>query len=129
MWKLITKPQVLLLLPLIWQSTWSEALIGTYAVNYYTVRSRALGSLLSAICASIANYLLGFFLDWKKPSVNKRAKTAFIVVYTLQAGWWAWAIYIMNKYHNTVPKPTFDWTSEGYGKGFGVYIFCRSDST
>lgn len=125
MWKTITQPKVLLLLPIIWQSTWSEALIGTYAVNYFTVRSRALGSLLSAVTASLSNYALGFFLDWKKPAVNTRAKSSFIVIYTLQAGWWAWAIYIMNKYHNTSPKPTFDWTSPGYGEGFGVYIFLQ----
>lgn len=125
MWKLITKPQVLLLLPIIWQSTWSEALIGTYAVNYFSVRSRALGSLLSAITASLSNYLLGFFLDWKKPSVNSRAKWSFGVIYALQAAWWAWAIYIMHEYHTTVPKPSFDWTTPGYGRGFGVYIFLQ----
>lgn len=125
MCKTITKPQVLLLLPIIWQSTWSEALIGTYAVNYFTVRSRALGSLLSAITASLSNYILGFFLDWKKPSINTRAKSSFIVIYGLQAGWWAWAIYIMHKYHNTTPKPTFDWTTPGYGEGFGAYIFLQ----
>ena len=124
-WKLLTKKEVLLLLPIIWQSTWSEALIGTYAVNYFTVRSRALGSLLAAITASLSNFALGFFLDWKKPTVNARGRSAFITIYTLQAGWWAWAIYIMNKYHNTVPKPTFDWTSPGYGAGFGVYIFLQ----
>ncbi|EST08703.1 Ion channel regulatory protein, UNC-93 [Kalmanozyma brasiliensis GHG001] len=125
MWKTITKPQVLLLLPIIWQSTWSEALIGTYAVNYFTVRSRALGSLLSAVTASLSNYALGFFLDWKKPTVNSRAKSSFIAVYALQAAWWAWAIYIMHEYHVTEPKPTFDWTTPGYGRGFGVYIFLQ----
>ncbi|SNX87572.1 related to DUF895 domain membrane protein [Melanopsichium pennsylvanicum] len=124
-WKTICKPQVLMLLPIIWQSTWSEALIGTYAANYFTVRSRALGSLLSAITASLSNYILGFFLDWKKPTINTRAKSSFIVIYTLQAAWWAWAIYIMHEYHTTVPKPTFDWTTPGYGKGFGVYIFLQ----
>ncbi|KAJ1018134.1 hypothetical protein NDA16_005000 [Ustilago loliicola] len=122
MWKTITKPQVLLLLPIIWQSTWSEALIGTYAVNYFTVRSRALGSLLSAVVASLANYALGFFLDWKKPTVNSRAKSSFVFVYTLQAAWWAWAIYIMHKYHTTTPKPSFDWTSDGWGSGFFLYL-------
>ncbi|KAJ1035878.1 hypothetical protein NDA13_000536 [Ustilago tritici] len=122
MWKAICKPQVLLLLPVIWQSTWSEALIGTYAVNYFTVRSRALGSLLSAVLASLSNYALGFFLDWKKPTVNSRAKTSFIAIYTLQAAWWAWAIYIMHKYHTTSPKPSFDWTTSGWGSGFFLYL-------
>ncbi|SJX65446.1 uncharacterized protein SRS1_15716 [Sporisorium reilianum f. sp. reilianum] len=124
-WKTLTRPRVLLLLPLIWQSTWSEALIGTYAVDYFTVRSRALGSLLSAVCASLANYMLGFWLDWKRPSVNTRARWSFGVIYTLQAAWWAWAIYIMHEYHTTTPKPTLDWSSPGYGRGFAIYIFLQ----
>lgn len=122
MWKSLTKPQVLLLLPAIWQSTWSEAVIGTYAVNYFTVRSRALGSLLSAVLASLFNYALAFFLDWKKPTINSRAKSCFIFVYGIQAAWWAWAIYIMHKYHVTTPKPLFDWTSSGWGSGFFLYL-------
>ena len=124
-WKTIINPQVLLLVPLIWQSTWPDALIGTYAVNYFSVRSRALGSLLSAVTGSLSNYLLGFFLDWKKPSVNTRAKYAFGIIYTLQGAWWAWAISMMHKYHTTTPKPTFDWSTSGYGQGFGVYIFIQ----
>ncbi|PWY97820.1 hypothetical protein BCV70DRAFT_228386 [Testicularia cyperi] len=125
MWNVLRQPKILLLLPIIWQSTWSEALIGTFAVNYYTVRSRALGSLLAAVSASISNYILGFFLDWKKPSMNTRAKSAFIFIYTLSTGVWIWAIYIMHEYHNTVPKPLFDWTSDGYGRGFALYIFLQ----
>ncbi|PWN50005.1 hypothetical protein IE53DRAFT_115471 [Violaceomyces palustris] len=125
MLKLLASPNVLLLLPMIWQTTWSEALIGTYATNYFTVRSRALGSLLSAICASIANYLIGFFLDWKKPSMNLRGKWAFIVVYALQGGYWIWAIYIMNEFHNAATKPVLDWTSDGYGRAFALYIMLQ----
>ena len=44
-----------LLLPLIWQTTFSEAILSTYIAKNFTVRSRALGSLLSAIVASLAN--------------------------------------------------------------------------
>ncbi|EPQ28045.1 uncharacterized protein PFL1_04372 [Pseudozyma flocculosa PF-1] len=123
MWKTVTSPKVLLLLPMIWQGTWSEALIGTYAAIHFTVRSRALGSLLSAVCASLCNYALGFYLDWKRPAINTRAKSAFLAVYSLQAGLWIWAIYIMHEYTET--KPTLDWTSDGYGRGFALYIFLQ----
>ena len=49
------RKRMLLLLPLIWQTTFSEAILSTYIAKNFTVRSRALGSLLSAIVASLAN--------------------------------------------------------------------------
>jgi len=95
--KLIKTPKVLLALPLIWQSTFSEALIFTYAGVNFTVRSRALGSLLGAVAAVLACYILGFFLDSQRWSINKRGKISYITVYGMQLVWWAWAIYTMNK--------------------------------
>lgn len=110
--RLLSTKKVLLLLPLIWMGTFSEALTSTYAVTYFTVRSRALGSFLSAVVAALANYALGYFIDYKKLTLNKRAKVVFIGVYlVLQSTWWALAIWLMHKYHVADPKPVFDWES------------------
>lgn len=124
--KLLTRPEVYLLLPMIWQTTFSESLTGTYAVDYFTVRSRALGSFLSAICASLANYALGFYLDWKKPSINTRGKSAFLLTYALQGGWWIFALVIMNKLHKSPPAEPFDWSDQGpFARHFALYIFLQ----
>ncbi|KAL9938394.1 hypothetical protein V8E36_003017 [Tilletia maclaganii] len=92
MLKLFIKPRTLLLLPLIFQTTFSESLTGTYAASYFSVRSRALGSLLSAIVAQLANFLLGFFLDWSKLTINRRSRFAFIGLYTFAGGMWIFAL-------------------------------------
>jgi hypothetical protein len=123
MYKVLKTKKVLLLLPLIWQGTFSESLIGTYAADNFTVRSRALGSLLSAIVAALSCYLLGFFLDAQRWSINFRGKTAFIAIYAMQFSWWAWAIHTMNKYH--YQKPTLDFGQEEWNKGFALYIMLQ----
>lgn len=115
--------KVLLLLPLIWQGTFSEALVGTYAAAHFTVRSRALGSLLSAIVAAMACYILGYLLDNQRWSINRRGKGAFLAIYAMQLAWWAWAIYTMNKYHKE--QPTLDFGQSEWSRGFAVYIFLQ----
>lgn len=123
MYKILKTKKILLLLPLIWQGTFSESLIGTYAADNFTVRSRALGSLLSAIVAALSCYILGFFLDAQRWSINFRGKTAFITIYVLQLSWWAWAIYTMNKYHYL--RPTLDFGQDEWSRGFAVYVMLQ----
>lgn len=122
--KLLGTSQVLLILPYMWQGTFSEALIGTYAVSHFTVRSRALGSFLSAIIASLGCIVLGFYLDNKKVSINMRGRTAFAAVCSMQAGWWVFAIVIMNRFHKE--KPTLDWEDGSeWSTGFAVYLLLQ----
>lgn len=122
-WHLLKKPQIYLLLPMIWQTTFSESLTGTYNVTYFTVRSRALGSFLSAVVASLANYLLGFYLDYKGHSVNTRAKVGFVTIYALQGGWWIFATYILNDLHKNPPETAFDWADQStFPTYFALYL-------
>lgn len=122
-WRLITKREVLLLLPMIWQTTFSESLVFTMNAEYFTVRSRALGSFLSAIVAVIGNYLLGFFLDWKKISINRRGKCAFLLVYVLQGAWWIYSLVILNNLHRNPPAEAFDWSNQGpFARHFALFI-------
>lgn len=123
MWQTITTKKVLLLLPLIWQTTFSEALIFTYAAENFTVRSRALGSLLGAIAAALACYLLGFLLDVSRWSLNVRARYGFIVIYAMQLAWWAWAIYTMHYYSQI--KPTLDFGQSEWSRGFAVFVMLQ----
>lgn len=39
----------------------------------------------------------------------------------LQGSWWTWATVLVTRFHRT--EPTYDWTSEGFGAAFGVFIF------
>ncbi|KAL9938388.1 hypothetical protein V8E36_003011 [Tilletia maclaganii] len=123
MLKIFLNRRTLLLLPLIFQTTFSESLTGTYAEKYFSVRARALGSFLAAICAQLANFILGFLLDWQKPTVNRRARVAFITLYAFAGGMWIFAVRLMNEYHAT--RPLLDWTDADFSRGFALYIMLQ----
>lgn len=106
---------------------------------WFSVRARALGSFLSGIVAVIAGFVLGVrsflrgnapfphsrisqaYLDHLKFSLKRRARTAFAITVTLQGGWWIWATIVVAKFR--VTKPTYDWSSDGFGHAFALYIF------
>lgn len=111
----------LLIVPFIGQAVYTEAVMFTFQSLWFSVRARALGSFLSAIVAMLAGNLLGAFLDFKRISLAGRARNAFIVLVTLQGAWWIWATVLVTDYHKT--QPTFDWTDNGFGKGFALFLF------
>lgn len=121
--KTLLKPKVLLLQPLIWQSSFGEALLGTYMANHFTVRARALGSLLGAIIGAIGNYIFGFYLDNQRTTINFRAKSSFISVYAMQLGWWAFGIVMMNRLHNY--EEAIDWNQPNFHAAFAAYLMLQ----
>lgn len=111
----------LLVVPLIAQGVYTEAVMFTYSSLWFSVRARALGSFLSGIVAIIAGNLLGAFLDYKPISLKRRARGGFIGILTLQGAWWIWATILVTRYHRE--KPTYDWDDSGFGAGFALFLF------
>lgn len=122
MWRLLGRKEILLLTPMMFQSVFSEAFFSTYNATYFTVRSRALASLVASCCVIFANFGLGFWLDWKKPSLNTRAVGAFVLIYAFEAGLYIYAMVITKEYEGMEERPIFDWVDEGFGRGVCVYI-------
>ncbi|KAB8269274.1 hypothetical protein BDV30DRAFT_229970 [Aspergillus minisclerotigenes] len=122
MWKLLCWKEILLLLPMIFQSVFSEAFFSTYNATYFTVRSRALASLVASTCVTIANFMLGFFLDWKRPTVNTRAIVAFVLIYAFELSLYIYAIVVTKEYERRDTPPVLDWADDGFGRGVCVYI-------
>ncbi|KAI1075954.1 MFS general substrate transporter [Whalleya microplaca] len=122
MWRLLCRKEILLLTPMIFQSVFSEAFFSTYNATYFTVRSRALASLVASCCVIFANFGLGFFLDWKKPTVNTRAITAFVLIYAFEASLYIYAMIVCKEYEGMNSKPVFDWSDPGFGRGVCVYV-------
>ncbi|KAF4119956.1 Ion channel regulatory protein UNC-93 [Geosmithia morbida] len=114
-------PKFLLIILLIGQAVFAEAVFFTYLSLWFSVRGRALGSFLSGIVAAIGGNLLGLWLDRTSISLKTRARVAFLTIVTLQGAWWTWATILVTRYHKS--KPTYDWVDEGFGAGFGVFIF------
>jgi hypothetical protein len=124
-WKLAKSKPILLLTPLFWYFGWIQAYPGTYLATYFTVRSRALGSFLSAVVGTFATWIGGSIVDlpWVKKR-QTRAVAAYTLIVLLNSATWIWAVYIQNEYRHT--KPKLDWANQKvFGRGFGLYLFER----
>lgn len=125
MWKNLSSKSILLLIPLFWYFGWIQAYPGTYLAAYFTVRSRALGSFLSAVVGTLATWLGGSLVDipWTK-NRKVRALTTWFLIALLNSATWIWAVIIQNEYRHT--HPVLDWADQkAFGRGFGLYLFER----
>ncbi len=125
MWRHLSSKSILLLVPLFWYFGWIQAYPGTYLATYFTVRSRALGSFMSAIVGTLATWLGGSLVDipWTK-SRKVRALTTWSIIALLNSATWIWAVIIQNEYRHT--HPILDWSNQkAFGRGFGLYLFER----
>ncbi|KPI39392.1 uncharacterized protein AB675_5155 [Cyphellophora attinorum] len=113
----------LLLVPLIGAGVYSEAVYFTYIALWFSVRARALGSFISAIVTIITINGLGRWLDHSKLSLKTRTRGAFWAIILLQGAWWTWATVNVTRYRRSFPS--YDWSDEGFGAGFAVFIFLR----
>ncbi|KAJ3542842.1 hypothetical protein NM208_g3886 [Fusarium decemcellulare] len=123
MWRVLCRREILLLTPMMFQSVFSEAFFSTYNATYFTVRSRALASLVASTCVVFANLGLGFFLDSRKLTVNFRALTAFVLIYSFEASLYIYAMIICKDFESRTENPVFDWVDDGFGRAVCVYIF------
>ena len=119
--KLFFSRRFLLIVPLIAQAVYTEAVMFTFESLWLTVRARALGSFLSGVVAIISGNLLGLFLDQGKIRLKTRARGAFLTILTLQGAWWTWATILVTDFHKS--QPTFDWIDIGFGKAFALFLF------
>jgi MFS family permease len=119
--KLFFSKKFLLIILFIGQAVYTEAVFFTYLSLYFSVRARALGSFASGIVAVTCGNLLGLWLDRTKTPLKTRTGAAFFGIITLQLGWWIWATVLVTKFRYT--KPTYDWSSSGFGHAFALFIF------
>lgn len=118
--KLFFSKEFLLIVPLIGQGVYTEAVMFTYESLWFSVRARALGSFLSGIVAVVAGNLLGAFLDARNITLKTRARSSFVTVLGLQGVWWIWATVLVTDFHRT--KPTYDWVDPGFGRAFALFL-------
>jgi len=123
MWRLARSRSILLLTPLFIYLGWMQAYPGTYLATYFTVRSRALGSFLSAVVSSLSTWLAGVLVDYGWAPRQRRAVVTFGIIAVLTSATWIWAVVVQNEFRHT--KPVLDWSHSDFGRGFGVYMFER----
>jgi MFS family permease len=121
--KLFVSKYFLLLIPLIAQGVYSEAVMFTYESVWLSVRARALGSFLSGVVALIAGNLLGAFLDREKWSLKRRARWSFVGILGLQGVWWIWGTVVVTNYWAKSPLPNYDWSDGGaFARTFLLFL-------
>ncbi|KAK3352731.1 major facilitator superfamily domain-containing protein [Lasiosphaeria hispida] len=124
-WKLFKRREMFLLVPILIGFQWNGTYLGIYMTKYFSVRSRALGSLTSGIAATFANIFWGWFYDLKvlkRPTLAKICWGLFVVVMLASFGW-----QVANEklYSSTVPRTTLDWDLPGFGRGFASMVVLR----
>ncbi|KAL1976782.1 hypothetical protein VTN31DRAFT_3064 [Thermomyces dupontii] len=119
--KLFFRRDYLLIIPLICQSVYAEAVMFTFQGLWFSVRARALGSFLSGVVALISGNILGAFLDSKRISLKSRARWSFAAVSILSGMCWLWGTVIVTEFRKT--RPVYDWSDPGFGRGFALFLF------
>ncbi|KAJ4986083.1 major facilitator superfamily transporter [Stagonosporopsis vannaccii] len=121
---MISKLIVLSALWAIWSffysGTWS-----TYLGTYFSVRARALSSLISPFLCIIGCFGLGFVLDIKQMSQRRRAQIGLFIVVVLNFGVYIWSV-LMQIQFNTHHPGKIDWDDGLYARSFLPYFFVQT---
>lgn len=87
---------------------------------WFSVRARALGSLVSGIVAVTVGNLLGSYLDRTGIPLRIRARSTFWTIAIIQGALWLWGTVLVTEFHRT--RPVYDWSSPGFGRGFALFV-------
>lgn len=119
-WAVIRNPTILALIPLLLYYQWFLSYQWQYNFAYFTVRSRALNSLLFYLTGFISALLFGWFLDSKRLKRTTRAKIGFLVILTTVGASWILGLAVQVHYEKT--QPTLDWANGEFGLGCFVFV-------
>ncbi|KAI1084701.1 MFS general substrate transporter [Whalleya microplaca] len=122
-----TMSSKLILLSAFW-ALWSFFYSGswsTYLGTYFSVRSRALSSLVSPFFCIIGCFGLGFVLDIKGLSQRRRAQLGLFIVVILNLGVYIWSIVMQVRFNDSNPGK-IDWDDSLYPTGFLPYFFVQT---
>ncbi|KAJ5232589.1 hypothetical protein N7468_005545 [Penicillium chermesinum] len=103
-----------------YSGTWS-----TYLGSYFSVRARALSSLISPFFCIVGCFGLGFILDMKGVSQRRRAQIGLYTVVVLNVGVYIWSIVMQVKFNHHDPGK-IDWDDGLYPSSFLPYFFVQT---
>ncbi|KAL4890096.1 major facilitator superfamily domain-containing protein [Aspergillus ambiguus] len=103
-----------------YSGTWS-----TYLGLYFSVRARALSSLISPFFCIVGCFGLGFILDTKYLSQRRRAQVGLYTVVILNVGVYIWSIIMQVKFNRHDPG-SIDWEDGLYPAAFLPYFFVQT---
>ncbi|KAH3663909.1 hypothetical protein WICMUC_005899 [Wickerhamomyces mucosus] len=118
------KRQILLLLPIIITNLWYGPWYSNYMTRHFSVRSRTLNSLLTALIGLTVDIIMGIFLDLKiKKSL--RARSTFLLSITIFTIQYIYGFH-MEFYFQKNPKKGLDWNDgDEFIKAFLPFQICK----
>ncbi|KAJ6017979.1 Major facilitator superfamily domain general substrate transporter [Penicillium sp. IBT 35674x] len=125
-WKQLRNKYMLLLIPVFLAGQFGTTYQGNYLTTYFTVRSRALASFLTAVVGAIANIATGILLDLKYFRRDTRSKAVYIFVLVFVTAAWTWNAVTQTKLSRMADPPAFD-LGDGavFNSSFTVYMFFK----
>lgn len=116
MWSAARAPFLVAMLPFSFYSFFYISVYNKYLTQYFTVRARALSSLISPAFCIVGCFGLGFILDAQRWSQRTRAYAGAAVVFVSAAGLSVWPIIVQVQFNRHDPG-TIDWTDSKWPKG------------
>ncbi|KAJ5313488.1 uncharacterized protein N7443_000372 [Penicillium atrosanguineum] len=125
-WRQLRNKYMLLLIPVFLAGQFGVTYQGNYLTSYFTVRSRALASFLTAVVGATANISTGIILDLKYVSREARSKAVYVFVLVFVTAAWIWNAVTQVKLSRMAETPAFD-LGDGpfFNSAFTVYIFFK----
>ncbi|PWN48001.1 MFS general substrate transporter [Violaceomyces palustris] len=123
-WETIKSRRMILLMPIFICGMWGVTYQSNYLAKYFTVRARALASLLTAVANLLANISIGLAMDLKWLNQAQRAKVIWTFFAIAVTGLWIWQTITEVHFHRN-PTPV-DWNDGArFGNAFAVYLLWK----
>ncbi|KAK9413293.1 putative Major facilitator superfamily domain-containing protein [Seiridium unicorne] len=124
-WRQLKSPYLLLLVPVFLAGQFGVTYQSNYLTTYFTVRSRALASFLTAVLGFGANLTTGLLLDMSRVSQAAKSRGVYIGISVVITACWIWNAIVQVKLTGE-PSATFDLGGGSFaGSAFAVYMFFR----
>ncbi|CED85344.1 Uncharacterized conserved protein [Phaffia rhodozyma] len=120
--KTFLRKEVLLLSAFAFYSSLMGPYQSTFLSLYFTVRTRALASLLSAILGVSVNFMLGIFLDSRRFTLATRARVSFLIVTAMMLASWVWGLVIQIQFSKRAKAPSLDFGSPDFARAYCLYL-------
>lgn len=114
----------LLLTPYFFFSYFYGGVLGTYLSLYFSVRARALSSLIVPCGVMVGCAALGLLLDSKRFDQRRRAQLGFVVVILPTIAAFAWLCQQQHMFIAEKPAK-LDWTSSGYAAAYVPFFIMQ----
>lgn len=120
LWRLAKTPSVLAMLPLMLYAQWFLGYQWQFNYAYFTVRARALNSMLFYLSGFLASWALGVYLDLQRVPRRTRARHGFLLMLVSVGVSWIVGLAVQVQYARE--GPTLDWGGDGFGLGCFVFV-------